>query len=91
MLNIVERLDKRQCKYQLIAFVLQHVIIALLFILRRSKKSVFLPILSHTPTHGSSTDTEEGMCLTPLTLTCFETRYDSKDDKKREGMMRRGQ
>jgi len=51
MLNTVKTLDKRLCKYQLIAFILQHVIITLLFILQRCKKVFcfpFFPILPRT-------------------------------------------
>lgn len=51
MLNTAETLGKRLCKYQLIAFILQHVIIVLLFILQRSKKVFsfpFFPVLPHT-------------------------------------------
>lgn len=54
-------------------------------------KSVFLPHLSHTPTHWRSTNSVKGTCPTPVTLTCFETRYDSKDNKQQERRMGRGQ
>lgn len=43
--------EKKLCKYQLIAFILQRVIIALLFILQRPKKVFsfpFFPVLPHT-------------------------------------------
>lgn len=53
MLNTLETLDKGLCKYQLIAFILQHVIIALLFILQRSETVFsfpFFPVLPHTGT-----------------------------------------
>lgn len=90
MLNTLETSDKGLCKYQLIAFILQHVIIALLFILQRSETVFsfpFFPVLPHTGT----LQTEEGTCPAPTTLPDFETRYDSKYDKQREGRMGRGQ
>lgn len=53
MLNTVETWDKRLRKYQLIAFLLQHVIIALLFTLWRSKKVFSFPFFLLLPRTGA--------------------------------------